>query len=391
MVERWKRWFAIWKAQFHLSKMSNNRCERNDEVLIIKLDAIGDFVIWLDSAKEYRNLFPQKKLCLLCNEICRLIAENTGYFDKVFTVDMKKFEVDKVYFSQIINQMKSLSFEALIQTEYSRTLHMDMLAALIPAREKIGYECDESRLNLSRSFVLKKNKRRLDYIYDRIIPADVSYKMELKRNADFIRGLGLSNFKSSTPKLKTNEKEKGLVPGESYFIIFPGGSSQIKSWRIEHFAEVTDYLLNKTDMVAYICGSKAESNLYDQIVQYSCYQKRVVNYCGKTNLLQLAEIVRGARIVVTNDTSGAHFAAATGVKAVCIMGDQSYGRFLPYDADANQDHVMVCDANVRCKGCVYRGMSMKCIVHILLKRRYLCVDLVKVSAVKSVLDRAMIE
>ena len=40
-------------------------------VLLIRQDAIGDFIIWLDTAKEYRKLYPQEeyKIILVGNKI----------------------------------------------------------------------------------------------------------------------------------------------------------------------------------------------------------------------------------------------------------------------------------------------------------------------------------
>lgn len=391
MTGKLKRWFSIWKAQFQLQNIENRRCGAQDGILLIKLDAIGDFIIWLDSAKEYRKLFPQKKISLMCNEICRPIAENTGYFDKILAVDMKKLETDRGYFQQMTDGLKKLSFDMLIQTEYSRTLHMDMLAASISAREKVGYECDESRLNLSRRLLFHRNRKRVDSIYDRMIPADSPTKMELKRNADFLRGLGLTDFKSATPRLQVMEEKRALVPKEPYFVIFPGGSSRIKSWRTERFSEIIDYILDKTEWSAYICGSQGERELYEQIVRHGNRKEKIINYCGKTDLLELAEVVRNARLVISNDTSGIHYAAATGTKAVCIMGDQSYGRFLPYDADVNNDCIVACDAGLGCRGCVHKGMTLRCVLYLLRKGCYLCVDSVDVERVKRAVDEVLLK
>jgi hypothetical protein len=33
-------------------------------VVLVRLDLMGDFVLWLDSAKAYRDLYPDKKIVL---------------------------------------------------------------------------------------------------------------------------------------------------------------------------------------------------------------------------------------------------------------------------------------------------------------------------------------
>ena len=45
---------AFWKAQ----SPQQNQLEL---VLLIRQDAIGDFMMWLDTAKEYRKLYPPDK------------------------------------------------------------------------------------------------------------------------------------------------------------------------------------------------------------------------------------------------------------------------------------------------------------------------------------------
>ena len=44
--------------------LSNVRSSSSNQIkliLIIRQDAIGDFVMWLDTAKEYRKLYPPEK------------------------------------------------------------------------------------------------------------------------------------------------------------------------------------------------------------------------------------------------------------------------------------------------------------------------------------------
>lgn len=37
-------------------------------ILLVRFSHIGDFVIWLDAAKEYRNLYPGETITLLCDK-----------------------------------------------------------------------------------------------------------------------------------------------------------------------------------------------------------------------------------------------------------------------------------------------------------------------------------
>jgi ADP-heptose:LPS heptosyltransferase len=50
-------------------------------------------------------------------------------------------------------------------------------------------------------------------------------------------------------------------------------------------------------------------------------------------LSQLAAIVARAQLVLTNETSALHIAAAYGVPTICILGGGHYGRFMPYQVE----------------------------------------------------------
>lgn len=385
LLGKLKKWSSLWFNQFSIKNIENRRCADNDSVLIIKLDAIGDFIIWLDSAKEYKGMFTGKHCVLMCNKVCKELAEVTEYFDEIITLDIKKFEQDKKYQVEQIKNNKRRDYGMLIQTAYSRTQHMDILAASIPANKKIAFESDESKSNISRSVTSKKNRKKLDSFYDQLIPSSKENLMELQRNKEFLIGLGKKDFKSAIPRLP---HIKGVqIPEYDYFLVFPGASTKIKTWRSERFAETINYIQSETNWACLVCGGLAENNLYNEILSNVEDPDRTINYCGKTSLVDLIEIVRNAKFVLSNDTSGVHYAAAVGTEAVCPFGEYNYGRFLPYQSDEGSGTVRVCSADMKCKGCSYKNMCLKCIGHFLKSGRYLCVDVLESKQINMKIDK----
>ena len=62
-------------------------------ILVIRLDAIGDSVIWLDQAKEYRKRFPNHKLVLFHNISWKDIAERLPYFDECISFNPQETDI----------------------------------------------------------------------------------------------------------------------------------------------------------------------------------------------------------------------------------------------------------------------------------------------------------
>lgn len=393
-VEKLARWANIWCSQFEAVRMENKKEEpENQSVLVVKLDAIGDFIIWLDSAKEFRNLYPGYHICLMCSAPCVEIAKATGFFDDIRTLNIRRFEGDNAYKKAMLNELHSVSYSVLIQTAYSRTVHMDMIAAAIPAGKKIGLVCDETRTNLSRYITTGANRKKLDAIYDELIPVSDEWLMEVRRNGELIRGLGRKDFQTAMPVLPPTDVKDGVLPKEDYVVLFPGASTPKKMWAPANFAAIADYIAEKTGFSIYLCGGRDEAALYTQIADKARQKENLVDYFGKTSLLELAEVIRHARFVISNDTSGIHFAAATRTPSICILGEYNFGRFLPYDFDQTNDEetnpMIICNANMPCKKCAVGKMTSECRSCMAMTGRYLCVDKVTVAQVQEAVDQIL--
>lgn len=386
--EKAGRWMNIWLSQFRVAGLKNLRPAFRDVrgVIVIKTDAIGDFLIWLDSASQYRAVYPGEAITLVCNTACAGIAENTGFFDEIIPVQSRRFESDNKYKKEIWDSFRNRSFHTLLQTAYSRTVDMDLLAMNIPAWEKTAFAADESRVNLSRYMALKCIRRKLDNIYDQLIPSGGENLMELERNAVFIRGLG-HDFQAGYPSLPQTAVRPGVIPPAPYAVIFPGASSGKKMWPVDRYAKVGEYIISEKNMDIYLCGGENEAYLYGQFVaamECAQYKDRVHDLFGKTTLVELAEVIRNASLLVGNDTSGIHFAAAVNTKGICIFGEFAYGRFLPYKCErgcGDHEPIVVCSAKKDCAGCAHGSITPACREHLLRTGRYQCMDEVGVDEV----------
>ncbi len=377
-----KRWFKLWSAQWSdLKKLGLNRraAETTGSVLVMRLDAIGDFILFLDTAKEYHNLYPEKKLVLLCKDVCIPFARLSGFFDECITP------------RELLAEQPERSFDLLIQTVYAKTREMDVIAASIPAVKKISIKPDESRINLSRALTVKKIRTEGDNVYDELIDTGNQEQavMELDRNAAFIRGLGRIDFSSDLVRLKLPETVSSpeLFPDRKYYIVFPGASSLHKMWGTDQYAGVIEWIWDHMGLLCIVCGSEGESWIFDHISQSIREAGRddieIKDYTGKTSLIELAELIRDASFLIGNDTSGIHIAAAVGTKSVCIAGDFAFGRFIPYHTETEHsgNYMTVIHRGMKCAGCVYRRKTLKCLMSMVMYRRFRCIRDISVEDV----------
>jgi ADP-heptose:LPS heptosyltransferase len=202
----------------------------------------------------------------------------------------------------------------------------DMLLRSSDAEEIIGFDCDLSN-------ILSAQKDISDRWYSRLIKTYPELRMELIRNADFIRSLGLKDFVSDVPKISPIlDLPEQLQINVPYVVIFPGASWVPKMWPGSNFATLIRSLNTRYGLLCVLCGGTSEYELGREIIAQSG-QGNTLNFAGLTKLTELVEIIRNAQFLFANDTSAIHIAAAVQTPSVCVLGGGHYGRFLPYEIE----------------------------------------------------------
>ena len=299
------------------------RGRETNDVMIVRLDAIGDFVLWLDAAKELRRLHPGRRLVLVGNAIWAGLASRMDYWDEVVPVHLSRFTRLSVYRLRVLASVRRRGFVRAVQPTYSRvSIVGDVLIRASRARERVGSAGDLSNMT-------PDEKRASDRIYTELVPARPGAMMEISRNAEFVSGLARAPVAPACPEIpRLGELPAALRVDGPYLVLFPGASAALRQWPAERFAETANRLAANTPMTTVLCGSDGERALCAEVA--GRLSGPWIDLSGRTALWEFVEIVRGARFLLGNETSAVHVAAAVRTPAVCILGGGHYGRFMPY-------------------------------------------------------------
>ncbi|MBF0231827.1 MAG: glycosyltransferase family 9 protein [Desulfamplus sp.] len=334
------------------------------KLLLVRVDYIGDFIIWLDTAKYFRQQYPYHYITLVVYEPCATLAKYFPYWDEIWSLNLKKFKYNLIYRFNFLRRVKKAGFDVAIHPIHSRSFFCgDSIIRASVASERIGSEGDYSNITRYR-------KKISDQWYTRLVSLDSP--IEIKRNSDFINRL--FNL-SSQPQmfnlptlLNLGKKMKFQQP---YYALFPGASSIYRRWTIENFIQIADIIYKKTGWHGIVCGGKDEIALCQKIATNT--YSPIMNIAGKTTIVELIEIIRDSAIFVGNETSGIHIATATHTPSVCILGGGQPGRFLPYVLEEKDNkilpipviHSMPCfGCDWRCKHPIRKGRPFPCIEQI---------------------------
>jgi ADP-heptose:LPS heptosyltransferase len=297
----------------------------NHSVAIIRVDLIGDFILWLPAAEKLRSVFPNSRLTLIANAAWADLARDLPYWDEVIAINMKWFSFEKLLYRwRMIRLIASKRFQIAFQPVYSRSLaDGDSIIRATNAVERIGSEGSLS--NLSEEEADFSNRW-----YTKLCPAADEAMHEIDRNLEIMGQIAGAKYESTLPQLELAREVKpnliGWSPGK-YVVITPGASWEGKRWSISNFVELAQCILERMDLEVVLCGSQAEFDLCGSIKKQD---PRIINLAGKTTLTELAGILKGAILVIGNDSSAIHIANAVGTQSICILGGGHFGRFLPY-------------------------------------------------------------
>lgn len=323
-------------------------------ILVVRLDAIGDFVIWLDAAQTLSKHYQSqgKPTVLVANAAWAEWARELNFFDQVIGLDRRLFKRNPLYRLKLAYSIRRLGCRVAIQPTFSRELLMgDSVVRLSGAKDCIGFIGDHSNIGIL-------GKKISDRWYTRLIAADAKLRMELIRNAEFVRGLTGQPFQAKVANLSTfkamplADSFVAQIPaGDAYYVLFPGASWSGKQWPLSNFLQVAKSLHEATGWVGVVCGGASDVELADTMCSRAAVP--LLNWAGRTNLTQLAAVIANAKILLTNDTSATHIAAACGVPAVCVLGGGHYGRFMPYEVEQRDDRPLprAVISKMACFGC----------------------------------------
>lgn len=317
-------------------------------VYLIRLDNIGDFFLWLDSARQIHDYYHDHKIILMANSSFSDFARTLPYWDEVLSVDVARLERNIWYRWKLLSSVRHKGAETVIYPIYSRAfLTGDTVVRAIGSDKRIGSVGDLSNIS-------KWEKKLADCWYTDLLPARIEPLMELERNAEFLHNMGLPIYPVSVAHLpnlkKTTKTQQFNFP---YFILFPGASWAGKIWPADFFAQCADYIYAHHNWKAIICGGP-ENIANSELIRKKISSHQAVNMVGKTNLLELVDLIRQAKILIGNDTSGVHIAAVVETPSICILGGGHFGRFLPYPAKIEGVNPIPIFHHMECFGCNWR-------------------------------------
>lgn len=319
----------------HLQK----RHIKENTLLLIRLDSIGDFVLVQNFFNILRtdSIYGKYNITLCGNIIWKDLAEYCNMetrllkntFNNFIWINRKKFKWNFPYKFKVLKQVYLSGYEVAIETIFSREiLFGDTIIKASKAKERIGSTGSPENKG--------KWKRKLftDEYYTKLITQSEENLFEFYRNKEFFEKLLKKKISISKPVLDFTSVKLNLPVTKDYIVIVPGAQEKSRRWSEKKFASLIKFLLSDYQYDIVLVGAVAEKEIAKRILE-EIHSERVHDFCGKTTLTELGKIISMAKLLISNETSSVHFAAALNIRFICISNGQRFGRFTPYPKEMN--------------------------------------------------------
>jgi ADP-heptose:LPS heptosyltransferase len=283
----------------------------------MRLDNIGDVVMTGPALRAVKSNLPDAHLTLMASPGGSKAASLLPWVDdvlpwRVVWQDLGRLAFDPEREAAMIERLRAGRFDAaVIFTSFKQTPH--------PA----GYACYLAGIPLR----LGESKEWSGGVLSDEAPPSPDELHQVERNLRLVehvgfgvedRSLGLRVPEAARVRATALLEQRGVAPGEPYFLISPWTSAQARTYPTDRFADAARRLSGATGgWPVVVTGTEADreksAGLLDAIGE------RAVDVVGETDLPELAALVRGARLVLTNNTSTMHLADALRTPEVVLF------------------------------------------------------------------------
>jgi len=262
-----------------------------NNILAVRNDRFGEFLLNIPALRALKETYPGARLTVAVAPEVKELAECISFVDKVV-----------IWGNAFKNNLKKEKFDVCVLLNPIKEAHWLSFWAGIPIR--VGYD---RKLGILLNRKIKDNKA-------------LGLKHEVEYNLDLVSLVpAKTNNKSvSLDKLPVldNEKYKGAIA------VHPFTSDSVKLWPQECFKELAKRISGEFGLKVIIVGkvNAPAVSFFDGL------GNNILNLSNKTTLVELAQLLRQCRLLISCDSGPMHLSAAVGTPVMALFRNDLEGK-----------------------------------------------------------------
>ena len=345
------------------------RSRNFQNILLIKLSALGDVVHTLPLLNKLRRRYPKARIdWLVASDLAELLRHNPAIAD---VIEFPRADWSTPWrwapyanAARLIARLRAAQYDLVLDLQGQLRSAIFAFASGAPVRIGFDKPRADSWKTLSRQIPDEAKKHAwqgaregswLGYTHHIALPTLDLHPVERYLGAAPLLGLddGAAEFALPIPQEATTRIDAlldyyDIGKAKPLVVMAPGTNWDTKQWQRDGFAEVARHFLQKAFAVVLI-GSDGERALGEEIAKLA---PGAIDLAGETTLSELAALIRRATICVANNSGPMHLAVALDRPVVSVFGPTD-----PVWAGPYRRANAVLRADLPCSPCYLRELS----------------------------------
>ena len=285
----------------------------NKKILITSCGGLGDLIVFTPALRRLKEKYPSCRLTFMTSSKHRDILQGLPYIDKVICIERGKFlgryRVLKDFWGQ----------DAVVFTDWQPQLLLFSWLFGIPLRAGIP----------------KPGHKLCKYLTKQLENHVFRYTQYAAKTDAMVFGEALDiGLDGSMEKLDVASpsagdckavdqllQDIGLAAQEPYLLLTPFAGLEQRNWPSEEAARFVQLAEAQLGLKVVVTGPPHKADEAAHIAKY--------NLTGRTTTLQLIELVRRAKCLVTPDSGPMHIAGAVGTPVAALFSKDLPSRWAP--------------------------------------------------------------
>jgi len=299
-------------------KVYQELCE-NLKILVIKLSAVGDVLLITPSLKALREKYPLAKIVCLVGKEARQILQSCPYADELIVYDPQQKHKRWWKLWKLGKVLRQHNFDKVIDFQNNRKSHLLSFLSFCP--ERYGYR--NKKWGFLLSCGIKDDQGPMPAVEHQFRILD-----EIGVSLSGIPELQMWPSKEDSRYVQEVLDSFWIAPSTRLVGVNISASARwlTKNWPIVYIAKLCDLLAVKNVRV-FLTGLEKDKETAQKILKSA--KSKPIDLTGKTNILQLAALIKKASVFVTPDSASMHVAAAMKTPFVALFGPTDPFRHLP--------------------------------------------------------------
>ena len=284
-------------------------------ILVIRNDRFGEFLLNIPAIRALKESYPQAKLTLAVNPLVKELAQAVECVDAV------------VVWDEVKGNLRKYKFDLCVILNPTKEAHIACFFTGIPVR--VGYD---RKWGILLTHKLKDTKH-------------LGNRHEVDCNLELVGLAGAKNKVTVTKGVTVtlfprNDKYEFLAGA---IAIHPYTSDPIKQWPVERFKELARRITQEMKVKVVFVGKTEDRGQSPSgtVPLLTDVGDSITSMINKTSLIELAQILKQCKLMVTCDSGPMHLAASVGTPVIALFRNDLPGKTARRWGPWGQGHTVI--------------------------------------------------